>query len=110
MLSGKPKYEGLVWQMHHPRVEVLDDEEEEPVTKILPVYPLTEGLQQWQMRKIVRAALEAYVPVLDEVFPDEYLARPRPLAAPPGVAASPFPQRPGESGSRPAAAGVSGVV
>ncbi len=74
MLSGKPKYEGLMWQMHHPRVEVLDAEEEEPVTKILPVYPLTEGLQQWQMRKIVRAALETYVPVLEEVFPEEYLA------------------------------------
>ena len=75
MLSGKPKYEGLVWQMHHPRVEVLDAEEEEPVTKILPVYPLTEGLQQWQMRKIVRGAVEAYADKLDEVFPDEYLAR-----------------------------------
>ncbi len=73
MLSGKPKYEGLVWQMTHPRVETLDDEEEEPVTKILPVYPLTEGLQQWQMRKIIRGALETYAHVLDEVFPDDYL-------------------------------------
>ena len=73
MLSGKPKYEGLVWQMHHPRVETLDQEEDEPVTKMLPVYPLTEGLLQWQMRKIIRAALEEYADVLDEVFPDEYL-------------------------------------
>jgi len=73
MLSGKPKYEGLVWQMTHPRVEVIDGEEEEPATKLLPVYPLTEGLLQWQMRRIVRGALEAYVPVLDEVFPDAYL-------------------------------------
>jgi ATP-dependent DNA helicase RecG len=73
MLSGKPRYEGLVWQMHHPRVETLDAEEDEPVTKILPVYPLTEGLLQWQMRKIVRAALEGHVGVLDEVFPEEYL-------------------------------------
>ena len=73
MLSGKPKHEGLVWQMHHPRVEVLDDEEEEPVTKMLPVYSLTEGLQQWQIRKIVRAAIETFVPVLEEVFPGEYL-------------------------------------
>jgi len=73
MLSGKPKYEGLVWQMVHPRVETLDAEEEEPVTKLLPVYPLTEGLLQWQMRKIVRGALEAYTAALDEVFPDEYL-------------------------------------
>ena len=31
MLSGKPKYEGLVWQMTHPRVETLDAEEDEPV-------------------------------------------------------------------------------
>ena len=73
MLSGKPKYEGLVWQMHHPRVEGLDDEEEEPITKMLPVYPLTEGLQQWQIRKIVRAVLDTCVDALDEVFPDEYL-------------------------------------
>ncbi len=73
MLSGKPKYEGLVWQMTHPRVETLDAEEDEPVTKLLPVYPLTEGLLQWQMRKIVRGVIETYVPAFDEVFPDEYL-------------------------------------
>jgi ATP-dependent DNA helicase RecG len=73
LLSGKPKYEGLVWQMHHPRVETLDQEEDEPATKLLPVYPLTEGLLQWQIRKIIRAALEEFVPVLEEVFPDEYL-------------------------------------
>ena len=55
-VSGKPKYEGLIWQMHHPRVEILAEDEEKPAGKILPVYPLTEGLQQWQMRKIVRCA------------------------------------------------------
>jgi ATP-dependent DNA helicase RecG len=74
MLSGKPKLEGLVWAMPHPRVETLADDEEEPVGRILPVYPLTEGLQQWQVRKIVRGALEEFAPVLDEVFPTEYLA------------------------------------
>jgi len=73
MLTGKPKYEGLVWQMHHPQMEVLDAEEEEPLTKILPVYPLTEGLAQWQIRKIVRGALETYADKLEEVFPEEYL-------------------------------------
>jgi ATP-dependent DNA helicase RecG len=73
LLSGKPRYEGLVWQMMHPRVETLDAEEDEPVTRLLPVYPLTEGLLQWQMRRIMRNALEGYVHVLDEVFPDDYL-------------------------------------
>jgi len=73
MFSGKPKYEGLAWEMHHPRVETLDDEEEEPATKILPVYPLTEGLQQWQIRKIVRGVLGTYGDLPDEVFPAAYL-------------------------------------
>ncbi len=73
MLSGKPKHEGLVWQMHHPRVEILDAEDDEPAAKILPVYSLTEGLLQWQMRKIVRGALDQYVPLLEEVFPEAYL-------------------------------------
>ena len=74
LVSGKPKHDGLVWQMSHPRVETLADDEDEPVGKILPVYPLTEGLQQWQLRRIVREALStAHVELLDEVFPAAYL-------------------------------------
>ena len=73
MLSGKPKYEGLVWQMSHPRVEIFDQDEPPPAGRLLPVYPLTEGLQQWQLRKIVRGVVETCVDVLDEVFPEEYL-------------------------------------
>ncbi|MBN2477258.1 MAG: ATP-dependent DNA helicase RecG [Pirellulales bacterium] len=74
-LSGKPKYEGLVWQMHHPRVERLSDDEEEPAGKILPVYPLTEGLAQWQVRRVVRGVLQWCNEMLDEVFPHDYLNR-----------------------------------
>ncbi|MGD0517184.1 MAG: ATP-dependent DNA helicase RecG [Thermoguttaceae bacterium] len=72
-VSGKPKFEGLMWQMHHPRVDTLAEDEDEPAGKILPVYPLTEGLQQWHLRKIVRFAVENYAELLDEVFPAEYL-------------------------------------
>ena len=35
--------------------------------------PLTEGLQQPHLRRIVRSAVEAYAALLDEVFPAEYL-------------------------------------
>jgi len=73
MLSGKPKHEGLVWQMTHPLVETLAEEEDEPAGKILPVYPLTEGLQQWNVRKIVGGALESCADLIDEVFPGAYL-------------------------------------
>jgi ATP-dependent DNA helicase RecG len=40
---------------------------------MLPIYPLTEGLRQGNLRGIVREALEAYVDLLDEVFPETYL-------------------------------------
>ncbi len=74
MFSGKPKLNGLVWEMHHPKVTYLsDDETEEPPGRILPVYPLTEGLQQHHVRRIVEEAIAAYAGLLDEVFPPAFL-------------------------------------
>jgi ATP-dependent DNA helicase RecG len=73
VVSGKPRRDGMVWEMAHPRAETLAEDEEEPLGKILPIYPLTEGLQQWQVRKIVRQAVAVYVDCLDEVFPAEFL-------------------------------------
>ncbi len=73
MLSGKPKQNGLMWEMSHPRVVWLEVEEEAPEARILPVYPLTEGLPQWRVRKIVGQAVEEHVGLLEEVFPAEYL-------------------------------------
>ncbi len=73
MLAGKPKYEGLAWEMIHPRVVHLAEDEEEPAAGILPIYPLTEGLQQWELRRIVREVLDAHVDVLEEAFPAAYL-------------------------------------
>ena len=73
ILSGKPKLKGLFWEMHHPRIATLDDDEDEPATAILPVYPLTEGVRQWEMRRIVSAVLDSHCELLDEIFPPDYL-------------------------------------
>lgn len=74
LVSGKPKQRGLVWQMVHPRVTILGEDEPESVGGILPVYPLTEGLQQWHVRRMVRAALDGYAELLEEAFTEEFLA------------------------------------
>ena len=73
MFAGKPKLQGLVWQMSHPKVDWLDEDGEAPRGRILPVYPLTEGLQQWQIRKIVAETVATFGHLLEEIFPDEYL-------------------------------------
>ena len=46
MLSGTPKRRGLCWEMSHPRVVPLGEDEQPPRGEMLPVYPATEGLTQ----------------------------------------------------------------
>lgn len=74
LLSGKVVLKGGRWQMAHPRVQWLDTADETIRGKILPLYGLTEGLAQWQVRRAVAAALDMAAGRLDEVFPADYLA------------------------------------
>ncbi len=73
MLSGTPKAKGMRWEMSHPRVELLADDDEPPAGKILPVYPLTDGINQTLMRRIVHGTVAKYLSCLEEVFPEEFL-------------------------------------
>ncbi len=69
LLSGVPRRRGLCWQMSHPRVEFLDEEEVPPAGRILPVYALTSGLHQARMRRIVQDVVDDHAGVLEEVLP-----------------------------------------
>jgi ATP-dependent DNA helicase RecG len=73
LVSGEPKLQGLRWEMSHPRFEHLAEDEDIPAGRILPVYSLTEGLNQTVMRRIVHGVVEGYAQLVDEVFPDEFL-------------------------------------
>jgi len=74
MLTGKPKFDYPYWVMVHPQITYLaDNEEEDEIEPYLPIYPLTEGLKQFHLRKIIRNMLPIYTPLLDEVFPDVFL-------------------------------------
>jgi ATP-dependent DNA helicase RecG len=75
VLSGKPAMKAFRWEMVHPRVQWIDPEDEPPAGKLLPIYPLTEGLKQPQVRRITQAVIDGYLDALDEVFPEEYRAR-----------------------------------
>jgi ATP-dependent DNA helicase RecG len=73
LLSAKPRLHGGRWEMAHPRVTWLDGAEDQPEMRLLPLYPLTEGLTQYQVRRMVMSALEKFSHVLEEVFPDSLL-------------------------------------
>lgn len=73
LLFGKARQRGFRWEMTHPRVQNVDDDEDTP-RGLLPIYPLTEGLNQTQMRRIARSVLETCLDAVDEVFPSAFLA------------------------------------
>ncbi|MDR1493520.1 MAG: ATP-dependent DNA helicase RecG [Planctomycetaceae bacterium] len=78
LLTGKPKWDqNNYWVFMHPKLTYLADDEDpnQALEPMLPVYPLTEGLQQHHLRKILRNALPSYAPLLDEVFPEPFLRR-----------------------------------
>ena len=73
LLSARPRFKGGRWEMPHPRVTWLDGPEDQPEMRLLPLYPLTEGLTQYQVRRMVASALESVSQVLEEVFPESLL-------------------------------------
>ncbi len=64
-------------QFFHPEAELLDSETEamEIGGKILPVYPLTEGLYQKTLRRIIRNAWDHFGPSLKPALPLDFLER-----------------------------------
>ena len=73
LLSGQVRYRGLRWEMVHPRVQTIDRGNDLPRGDILPVYPLTEGLKQSQIRRIVQYVVQTCAGEVEEVLPDELL-------------------------------------
>ena len=78
VLSGEVTEFGGGCHFIHPEIEVLTSEKGlgDIAGKILPVYPLTEGLYQKTMRKIMRNAWDLFnqhiEPVLPEVIIEDY--------------------------------------
>jgi ATP-dependent DNA helicase RecG len=73
LLSATPRFRGGRWEMPHPRVTWLDGPDDQPEMRLLPLYSLTDGLTQYEMRRMVSSAVAQFASVLDEVFPLELL-------------------------------------
>ncbi len=61
-------------QIIHPEVDILDDTQEaSSLSQITPVYPLTEGVHQKTMRKIVQNAWDNFNHNIVPIFPDSMM-------------------------------------
>ncbi len=73
MLSGEPRRAGLRWEMVHPKIQSLEGDQPPQQGEIIPIYPLTEGLKQSHMRRIVAGVLDEYLADVEEVLPSAFL-------------------------------------
>ena len=92
LITGKPaKNKRGKLQISHPNLVWLDDDDDLPFDSddgvatppieqppeeetLLPVYPLTEGLKQYQLHRIMKEALKSLPDLLEDVFPEDYRA------------------------------------
>ncbi len=74
MLSGDVSVYRNTFQFIHPEMEVMGqgDKPSETAGKIVPIYPLTEGLYQKTMRKIIRNAWDKFNEHIHPIFPESF--------------------------------------
>ncbi len=70
LISGTPKLNGLRMEFSHPKVTLLDEQEDFPRPRILPIYPLTEGVKQSDLRRLTRLVCDSLDGELVEVMPE----------------------------------------
>ena len=73
--TGTTKSTGISWEMRHPEIEVLSEDSPPPAAKPMPIYPLTEGLQQRHMRSMVESALTHLSGSLPDAIPEDFRSK-----------------------------------
>ncbi|MFZ5800928.1 MAG: ATP-dependent DNA helicase RecG [Candidatus Omnitrophota bacterium] len=72
VIYGEPQQHGNHWQMINPEYEILDGENDQDnlnVGRIVPIYPLTEGLTQRQLRRLIKSALDEFITGVADILP-----------------------------------------
>lgn len=62
-------------EMIHPEYQLLPPEQNPPLEQHLtPIYPTTEGLQQFRLRKLINQVMNQYLPAVIDWLPQKMLA------------------------------------
>lgn len=85
LFSGKPKRSGGRWEFAHPRVQWLELDDQDAHAGIVTRYGLTEGLQMHELRRIIRAAVEQFAPLVPDRLPEEFRRKQKLLPLPVAV-------------------------
>lgn len=71
---GEIRYGRSTLEMVHPEYRVSAEEPSVDTSQTLtPVYPATEGVSQYTLRRIINNAIQSYVSLLTELIPEQLL-------------------------------------
>ena len=68
--TGMAKSTGISFEMRHPETTILAADQPLPEAKPIPVYPLTEGLQQRHVASAVAVVLDHLIDSIEEALPE----------------------------------------
>jgi ATP-dependent DNA helicase RecG len=69
---GQVKEGAWSLEMHSPEFEVIEeDSKAEEFARIIPVYPLSDGVYQGIVRRAANSAIENYLPYVQDPMPDQ---------------------------------------
>lgn len=74
MATGTVRSTVLNWEIVQPQLVMLEPNETPDAQKPLPIYPLTEGLKQSALRKMIASAVPPLVDLVEEVLPESLCA------------------------------------
>lgn len=77
ILFGKIERYGKRLQMNSPEFEIIHEALEAPldINRLVPIYSIPEGMSQRYFRKIIKSALDEYLPKIKEFLPYDIRAR-----------------------------------
>ena len=69
LFSGKPKRHAGRWEMSHPQIQWIEEDDFETTGGLLPRYGLTEGLKMYQLRRLTRQVADEFASLISDPFP-----------------------------------------
>ena len=84
IFAGSPVFESPEWELY-------DENDLIHTGRLVPLYPLTSGLYQRQVRKLIKNTVDIHAPQVSEIMPTDILAKHKLMHLPEAISQAHFP-------------------
>jgi ATP-dependent DNA helicase RecG len=92
VISGRVRLFGGRHVFESPEWELLEDRELVHTGRLVPLYPLTQGLKPRQVRKLMKAVVDSFSDKVEDFLPSELIKRCKLMKLPRAIAQAHYPE------------------